>query len=195
MNNCLISAGFDHDAYVWNTYVREKIFLLRGHNHPLVGVKCLPNSPQVVTADIKGMVKVWDVRNFMCMQTFNVPVDEVNSFCLTYPKKRIVVAERCLNFYDYDEPKDQYLTDESVCVKVIYSKLYAQFITLHPHGVKVWNDKGELIRVHRDLCKGELTSCVMDNRELKLFVGNSDGKLFTINLKNGAKMNKFKKHK
>ena len=63
MNNCLISAGFDHDAYVWNTYVREKIFLLRGHNHPLVGVKCLPNSPQVVTADIKGMVKV--IFNFI----------------------------------------------------------------------------------------------------------------------------------
>ena len=55
MNNCLISAGnysylnliagFDHDVYVWNTYVREKIFLLKGHNHPLVGVKCVPNTP------------------------------------------------------------------------------------------------------------------------------------------------------
>jgi hypothetical protein len=78
----------------------------------LVGVKCLPNSPQVVTADIKGMVKVvslfkiWDVRNFMCMQTFNVPVDEVSCFAMTYPKKRIIVAEKYMHFYDYDEPKD-----------------------------------------------------------------------------------------
>ena len=45
MNSCLISAGLDHEAFVWNTYVKEKIFLLRGHNHPLVGVKCLDNSP------------------------------------------------------------------------------------------------------------------------------------------------------
>ena len=52
----------------------------------------------------------------MCMQTFNVPVDEVAGFCMTYPKKRIVVAERYLHFYDYDEPKDQLLTDESVCL-------------------------------------------------------------------------------
>ena len=51
-------SGFDHDVYVWNTYVREKIFLLKGHNHPLVGVKCVPHTPQVITADIKGMVKV-----------------------------------------------------------------------------------------------------------------------------------------
>ncbi len=44
MNQCLISAGLDHEAFVWNTYVKEKIFLLRGHNHPLVGVKCLPRT-------------------------------------------------------------------------------------------------------------------------------------------------------
>ena len=35
----------------------------------------------------------------------------------------------------------------------------------------------------------------MDKREIKLFVGNSSGKLFTVNIKNGAKMKKFKKHK
>jgi hypothetical protein len=34
----------------------------------------------------------------------------------------------------------------------------------------------------------------MDTRELKLFIGNADGKIFTINIKNGAKMNKFQKH-
>lgn len=66
---------------------------------------------------------------------------------------------------------------------------------MHPHAVKMWNDRGELIGVHRGLCKGELTCCVMDNRQLKLFIGNSDGKIFTINIKNGAKMNKFQKHK
>ena len=42
----------------------------------------------------------------MCMQTFNVPVDEVSCFAMTYPKKRIIVAEKYMHFYDYDEPKD-----------------------------------------------------------------------------------------
>jgi len=41
----LFSAGLDHEAYVWNTYVSEKINLLRGHNHPLVGVKVVPGTP------------------------------------------------------------------------------------------------------------------------------------------------------
>jgi len=36
----------------------------------------------------------------------NVPVDEVSCFAMTYPKKRIIVAEKYMHFYDYDEPKD-----------------------------------------------------------------------------------------
>ena len=106
MNQCLLSAGLDHEAFVWNTYVKDKIFLLRGHNHPLIGVKCLPESPQIITADNVGMVKVWDVRNFLCVQTFNAPVEELNSFALTYSKmgsepmkKRIVCASKKLHFF------------------------------------------------------------------------------------------------
>ena len=77
------------------------------------------------------MVKIWDVRNFLCMQTFNVPTEEVSSFILTYPKKRIVVGGRKLFFYEYDEPKDQQLTDEKQCLKVVYNDTLLCFITLH----------------------------------------------------------------
>ena len=59
-----------------------------------------------MTADISGMVKVWDVRNFLAVQTFNVPVDELTSFCLTYStvpgqamKKRIIAAGKKLHYF------------------------------------------------------------------------------------------------
>ena len=35
----------------------------------------------------------------------------------------------------------------------------------------------------------------MDERKRKLFVGDQKGRLFSINIKNGAKMKKFKKSK
>lgn len=31
-------------------------------------------------------------------------------------------------------------------------------------------------------------------RERKLFVGDSEGRIFTVNIKNGAKMKKFERH-
>ncbi|CAD8108111.1 unnamed protein product [Paramecium primaurelia] len=195
MNQCLISAGLDHEAFVWNTYVKEKIFLLRGHNHPLVGVKCLPRTSQVVTADISGMVKVWDVRNFLQIQTFNVPADEIQAFTLTYPKKQIVVGARKMFFYEYDEPKDQMLTDEKMCLKVLYNQTLTCFITLHPDSVKTWDARtGKLQQVYRELSVAELTTMIIDARQRKLFIGDSEGRIFTVNIKNGAKMKKFERH-
>ena len=50
-----------------------------------------------------------------------MPTDEIASFTLTYPKKQIVVGSRKLYFYEYDEPKDQALTDEKMCLKILYN--------------------------------------------------------------------------
>lgn len=143
------------------------------------------------------MVKIWDVRNFLCMQTFNVPTDELNTFVLTSSqKKRIVFGSRRLYYYEYDEPKDQKLTDEKMCLRVLYNDVMLCFITLHPDCIKVWDCRnGKLNSVFRELSHGELTSCCLDCRQRKLFVGDSEGKLFTVNIKNGAKMKKFQRHR
>lgn len=42
--NLILSAGLDHDVFVWNPLVNRKIFLLKGHNHSLVGVKWMPGT-------------------------------------------------------------------------------------------------------------------------------------------------------
>jgi WD40 repeat protein len=133
--------------------------MLRGHNHPLVGVKCLPDTPQIVSVDISGMIKVWDVRNFLCVQTFNVAVEELTSFCLTYSKnsnsqlkKRIVCGSKKLHFFEYDEPKDQFLTDEKYSIKIIFNQEFLCFITMHSDCLKVWDAKtGKLNSVFRGL--------------------------------------------
>jgi hypothetical protein len=55
-------------------------------------------------------------------------------------------------FYEYDEPKDHNLTDEKMCLKVLYNNVMMCFITLHSESIKVWSLKtGKLISVYRDL--------------------------------------------
>ena len=44
-----------------------------------------------------------------------------------------------------------------------------------------------------DLTKKEITSICLDQRKRKLFVGDSRGHIQSINIKNGARMKKFKK--
>jgi WD40 repeat protein len=194
-SNCLLSAGLDHDVFIFNTLVKEKIFTLKGHSHPLAGVKWVPNTYQIVSCDISGMVKIWDSRTMLCQQTFNSPTQEVNSFCVTYPTKRIVLGAKNMIFFDYDEPKHEFLTDEKMCLKIIYNEVLFAFITLHPDNVKVWDARnGETIAAHRDLTEGELTCCCLDDRERKLFLGDTNGNIISINVRNGARLREFKSH-
>lgn len=193
--NILLSAGLDHDIYVWNPYVDQKIFLLKGHNHSLVGVKSLPGTNQIISADISGMFRVWDARTFTTIQTFNCPLNEINAFALTWPPKRIVAGGRRLVFYNYDEPTDHSFADEGQCISVLYNPIFYTFITAHPKCIKVWDAcTGKLISVFRDLTTKEITCICLDDRNRKLFVGDSKGRVFSINIKNGAKMKKFPKH-
>ena len=65
-----VSVGFDFTIYVWNPYLENYIIKLDEHENPLVGVNCLPALGQFVTADAKGVVKVWNIKDYSCIQTF-----------------------------------------------------------------------------------------------------------------------------
>lgn len=87
------------------------------------------------------------------------------------------------------------LTDEKMCLRVLFNNVLLCLITLHPDCIKVWDIRtGKLQSVYRELSNAELTACVLDIRKRKLFVGDADGNIFTVNIKNGAKMKKFEKH-
>ena len=194
----LYSAGLEHDAFVWNPYVRKHIFKLKGHIHSLIGIRCIPNSYQVITADIASMFKIWDIRTLSCVQTFNAPCSQLNSFVATYPEKRIYAGFRFLHQFTYDEPRDQHLADEGIAVAAIYNELFNTFITAHPHTIKIWDaTNGQLVQVFRDAVKedAEITAISLDSRQRKLYLGNSKGRVVSINVKNGARIKKFAKHR
>jgi WD40 repeat protein len=191
----LFSAGLDRDAYVWNPYVQKWIFKLSGHIHSLTDIKFIPNTFQLVTADITGMFKIWDVRTFTCIQSFQAPVGELNCFTVTYPEKKIIAGSRKLVMYSYEEPKDHGKVDESHAIACIYNSHYQVFFTAHANCVKSWNaSNGSLKIVFRDLTPGEITALELDNRQRKLYIGDSRGNVLSINAKNGALIKKFKNH-
>lgn len=89
----LMSAGFDFDVFVWNPYVKQLISRLHGHNNSLCGVEMVENTPKMITADVDGIFKVWDVRNFGCVQTFTAEsIGAINEIAMITPKKQIVAG-------------------------------------------------------------------------------------------------------
>lgn len=68
----LVSVGFDFQVFVWNPYSFKEIIKLDGHESPLVGVNCPAGLECFITCDTKGMINVWDIRDYSCLQTLNV---------------------------------------------------------------------------------------------------------------------------
>ena len=90
----------------------------------------------------------------LCNQSFNATSDELHSFTVTYPKKRIILGSKNMNFYDYDEPKDEFLSDEKLCLRILYNETLFSFVTLHSDSVKVWDARnGQLTTTHRQLTR------------------------------------------
>jgi WD40 repeat protein len=57
----LLSAGSDHQVCVWSPFAEKQVYSLRGHTSPLIGVQFVPGTPQIVTADSDGWMKIWSV--------------------------------------------------------------------------------------------------------------------------------------
>jgi WD40 repeat protein len=72
----VVSVGFESEPHAWILNLKEfKPWKLSDKSNPHkadVNFVCCPlNTPQVITADAKGVVKVWDIRRFACVQTIN----------------------------------------------------------------------------------------------------------------------------
>lgn len=185
----LLSGGIDHEIHVYNTYVTEKIYSIKGHMNPISQVKWLEDTYEVFSADVAGVVKVWDYRNWQCLQTFNLSkgITSMQVGATSKNKKRFFVGGKNLYSFVTDEPKNEMLTDENIAVEVLYNPEFKFVVTVHGGLVKVWNIRtGKLINIHKNLLSDDICAFCFDNRLRKFFVSGYKGGLKAFNLQTGA---------
>lgn len=197
----LFSAGFDHNICVWNPYINTVSFTIEGHNSSLVGVRVIPDSPQVISADIEGWVKIWDIRNLGCVQTFNVEENETGyrfnlaDFLYLQKQQRLAFGGKKLIFYDYDRNHGPTLVDDQLPLSAFYSPYNKVILTPTNQRVKVWNAlSGRLANIYGGTQHGEISYVDMDQLQKRIFVGDSTGVTYVYNIKNGALIKTLAEH-
>jgi WD40 repeat protein len=73
----ILAAGMDNSLCAWApqaSHAPKTPFedVLLPHRGRIMGLHCIPGTPQVVSTDVTGMVKVWDLRTFTCAQTMTI---------------------------------------------------------------------------------------------------------------------------
>ncbi|GMH66778.1 hypothetical protein TrRE_jg1548, partial [Triparma retinervis] len=213
----IVSAGFDHDAYIWSPFVNTLLFKLKGHTSSLVGCQCVENSNELVTADSSGMFKIWDLRNFMCCQTFTSEHDNegdlndltgLSSFAhvklpagggteYLNPEDndedyRVICGTKRLFFFDQFRAKTEPVTDPLPITVALFNSVSLTIMTVAGKGVKVWDAvMGNLKVEYSDLADWDISCACLDDRQRKFILGDVNGNMNVYNYSNGALMKKF----
>jgi WD40 repeat protein len=137
----LVTAGSDRDALVWNPIVKSRpIFRLKGHHTSLIGVDILEGTPQIITADVDGFFKLWDIRTFECIQTFaghRETEDQIHAFTSTCSHNQIIAGGTISHLYQYNKPGIPWQTMEEPIIQSIYLEKSASIITVGGDVIKV----------------------------------------------------------
>ena len=57
----LFSSGIDHLIFVYNPYFDTLMGQLNGHTSPICSLAVVDASAQLISADLDGVIKIWDM--------------------------------------------------------------------------------------------------------------------------------------
>jgi WD40 repeat protein len=184
--HCLLSAGLDTECLVWNPYVEHvPIFRLKGHTCPLVGVVVVEGGPQVITADVGGVFRTWDMRNFRCMQTFGAgsasTLSDLTTYCYLPSQRRLVAGTSSgrITLYDASGDRGQVsdVTDTRELGDVLYDHCSGKVLLAVGADLKVWCSDGPLAELKGVVSLGSITCMCMSADGSRLFLGTSTGQV------------------
>ena len=196
----LISAGSEREPLIWIANVEHRSpFRLRDqrapHQHSLVGVWAVPETPQVISADTRGLVKIWDVRTHRCVQTILTDHNHktenqgngLSSFTYIPSRKQLVTAGKTIKVYEYDRTEKPKGADDCPILSALYNPSNFHFMTTSSKGVKLWDAlSGACSKTYNSLTVGDLTAACLDDRGRKFIIGNHLGQILAFNFSNAS---------
>jgi len=193
----IFSAGLDRECLVWNPFVTNLVARLQGHQSPLIAVDVVPGTPQLLTADAQGYVKLWDIRSFSCIQTFQAAGSRSLVGISTSKEDKNLVSisafDMCL--FSCSVQVNPTLTDEHPITCTLFNERAGSFLVISGRNCKVFDAKfGKLIKIFRNIMPHEITVACLDQRRRRFVLGDHHGNICIFNYNNGALMTTLTPH-
>lgn len=191
----IFSAGFDTHCFVWNPIVEKCIFRMEGHTSPLVGVRVVPDTPQIITGDRDGYLRLWDIRNFRCVQKWRPSATEMSCFEVIPKYRKVVVGGKKMHFFESEKTVDVTVTDVVLITAALYNPIAMSFCSISERSLKIWSAvTGRVTKIYHDVSSSEITCMCLDSRCRKIIFGNAEGEIRVVNYNNGVVMKSIQGH-
>ena len=203
----LLSGGYQREILAWPvTSGKHSPLMLVDkicpHTTPIVGLHAVQDSPQVISCEQSGMVKIWDLRTLLCVQTFtrnalgirgHVGSDNLfGSMCFVPGEKQLYVAAPkrfvCLS-YCHSVDRSVNTVDGSQNTAPAYATESQMLVTGAGRRVRFWHiGNGELCTAHSDLVpeNDQISALAIDQSGSAFFVGTQRGYVRSFTTSNGA---------
>ncbi|OMJ82114.1 hypothetical protein SteCoe_17280 [Stentor coeruleus] len=195
----IVSVGYDKDIHVWSPEVTlSKCYTgkLEGHNCPVVSCKFFKGRPICISVDEKGNVRLWDIRQFSCLQIISNEKGkiEVSKLVTIAKHDKFIVAGRRLIWYELMKEsmmKNNYKDVNPILVE--FNTYYLQFVVLTKYDLRVYDcSNGKLKKIYTEIqdprTESELSAMVLDHRNRICLIGDNSGSIRAYNFANGALM-------
>ena len=210
----IFTCGFTHDIYIYDPYIDGFcINKLEGHNYGVNSLGCNENIEELVSIDIYGNIKIWDLTNFYNYQTLNLNETINNNKEFNINKKKLSSNQKMIllpkenKIFTYGEKVMLYskessnlpdLCDSQTVLGCFYRDHKYQLVTVCLKKVKVWNIfNGKILRIYEDVLSNpnaEITSFVCDKFTKKLYLGESTGMISCIDINVGKIIVNYENH-
>eukprot|EP00667_Euglena_gracilis_P002137 EG_transcript_2138 len=215
----IVTTGYSLKPAVWmpfNTKHRIVSHLEDGdrpHCHPLIGAQALAGTPQIITGDISGMFKVWDLRMTRVVQTFEVQpkmqtehADLLRAASFTLDLKRHNIIANVLHsntntasfaLYEPDQPPlpNPAVSHEGPVGSVHFDPNNTTFVTSSMCDIKVWDAaKGNVLLHFANCTKSEISKVQLDVKGRQFIVGTHSGSVDVHSLGTGHLARNLHRH-
>lgn len=195
----ILSVGYERDIQVWSPEVSiSKCYAgkLEGHNCPVVSCKFFKGRPVCVSVDEKGNVRLWDVRQFLCLQiiTHDKGKIELSKLITVTKHDKFIIAGRRLVWYELlKQSAMKTLNQDITPVFANFNAYYLQFIVVTKYDIRVYDSiTGKLRKIFTEVLdpktESELSAFTLDHRHRIILLGDNSGGIRAYNFSNGALM-------
>ena len=221
--NIIYTSGFDHEIYAYAPYNDNFcIYKLKGHNSSIKSMALNHEQNELITIDIMGNMKVWDLNTSTNFQTinindsvlieqnhlkklleqqnnYNMPIKQsTNLHLISLPNvnKILIYGEKFLIF-EKGKTKNPNLCDDNVILGSLYNSLKNEIITFSNKRIKFWNIfDGTCKKILEDPLNGnEITAFTCDKRLKRFYLGEINGRIKNFNMSDGTFLKDFRPHK
>lgn len=209
----LVTAGFERTPFAWVFKIRDfppwkLLDRAQPHKGDIVQVECPSDTYHCISSDDRGIVKVWDVRTFRCLQTTygdqptgkhaqDAPGSLTNHFhSATFHESAqtiISVGPQNVTEIAVIAPQNLDCCDDDPVAVMFYIPSHRVIVTGHARTVKVWAEStGSVMTRFNGIAKSELTAMCCDSTGRKLYLGTRAGTVTGHSITTGSVYRNFK---